>query len=118
MDAILGALVPLVQAWLKPEYLLIFAVLGPAIKTILPVVRSLIPAASHDPKGKTSLWLAFGLSAITTFVYKGIQHIGGWTVPEVFMTLGVTVLVACSAIGFNITIQAVKGQNVNIPKTE
>ena len=117
MDA-LGALLPLIQSWLKPEYLLILAVLGPAIKTILPVVKLLIPVEARDPNGKTSLWLAFGLSALVTFIYKGVQHIGAWTFPEILMTIGVTVLVACSAIGFNVTIQAAKGQNVNITKTE
>jgi hypothetical protein len=106
----------LIQSWLKPEYLLILAVLGPVIKTILPAIRLLLPAAWLDPKGKTSLYLAFGLSAIVTFIYKGVQGIGGWTILEILMTVGVSFLVGCYAIGVNIFVQAAKGRDMSIPK--
>lgn len=109
-------IITLVQGWLKPEYLLILGVLGPAIKTILPIVRYFIPAEWFDAKGKTSLWLAFGLSMLSTFIYKAAQHIGAWAFLDVVMTVGVGFLVGCSAIGYNVTIQAVKGNDVNIKK--
>jgi len=109
--------ISLVQGWLKPEYLLILGVLGPAVKTILPIVRYFIPSSWFDSKGKTSLWLAFGLSMIATFVYKGVQQIGTWAWADVLMTVGVGFLVGCSSVGYNVTVQAVKGNDVNIKKT-
>jgi hypothetical protein len=106
----------LVQGWLKPDYLIILAVLGPAVKTVLPIFRFFLPESWCDPKGKTSIWLAFGLSVLAAFGYKAAQHIGIWAFPDVLMTLGVGFLVGCSAIGYNVTVQAVKGNNVNIQK--
>jgi len=105
------------KSLLRTEYLPVLAAVVAAVKILVPIAKAIF-FANTNPKGYTSLWVAFALSAIIAFVVKSTQHVGSWDIMSILMTLIVAAIAACSSIGLNVTIQAVKGANVSIVQKE
>jgi len=106
----------LLKGLLKPEYIPMLAIAIALVKILVPIVRELVFRVT-DSRGYTSLKIAFVLSTIVSFGVKWIQHVGGWNVEGIVMTLIVAVISALTAIGLNVTIQASKGSDVSITKS-
>jgi hypothetical protein len=101
------------KSLLPAIYLPVLASAIAATKLLVPVVKTVF-AVQTDPRGYTSIKIAFGLSLITSFGYKWIGSIGTWSFKQILITLLVAVISAMTSIGLNITIQSLKGSDVSV----
>lgn len=106
----------LLKAWLKPEYIAMFAVIVLTVKlAVVPFIKALL--TNTHVKGYTSVELAYAGSVVVAFLYKYMASVGTWTGKDIIMTLIVGLAAATSAIGLNVTTQAVQGSDVSITST-
>jgi predicted PurR-regulated permease PerM len=105
---------PDVSAWLTPEYVAMIAVIAVVLKwAVVPFIKDVLMSTSQD-KGYTPLIIAFVAALILAFLYKYLKGIGTWDSRGVIMTVLVAIFAAASAIGLNVTTQAIRGKDVSI----
>lgn len=111
MDAILSA-------WILPAYLPMLVVIAATVKLlVVPAFKSLwFGNMDTHPKGYTSVLAVVISSIVIALLYKFIKHIGAWDAEGIIMTILVGLAAAFTAIGANVTTQAIKGQDVSIGK--
>lgn len=103
----------LYSKWLTPEYAAMIAVIAFTLKILfVPIVKGFIPETHY--KGYTPVLIAFIGAVILSFLFKVSMGVGAWDVKDIVMTLFVAVFSATSAIGLNVTTQAMQGKNVSI----
>lgn len=102
------------SSWLTPEYMGMVAIITLALKfAIIPFVKNVLMTETHL-QGYTPIIIAFVAALTLSFLYKFLQHVGIWDSRGVIMTILVAIFAACSAIGLNVTTQALKGKDVSI----
>lgn len=109
----------LVKLWLAPEYLAMLAVITLTVKLlVVPVLKSFFKDefgnSTTHPQGYTPLIVAYVGAIILAFMWKLLFPFGVWDVRAVVMVVLVGVFAAFSAIGMNVTTQAVQGKDVSI----
>jgi len=101
------------KSLLPAIYLPVLASAIAATKLLVPVIKTVF-AVQTDPRGYTSIKIAFGLSLVTSFGYKWLGQVGVWNVSQVLITILVAIISTMTAIGLNVTIQSLKGSDVSI----
>lgn len=103
----------LYSKWLSPEYVAMIAVIALTLKLlIIPIIKSFMDDTHY--KGYTPLVIAFLGALILSFMLKVLLDVGQWDAKGIVMTVFVAIFAATSAIGFNVTTQAVQGKDVSI----
>jgi K+-sensing histidine kinase KdpD len=103
----------LIKAWLKPEYLAMLVIITLTVKlAVVPLVKAFL--LDTNVKGYTSIYIAYAGAILVSFLYKFLFPFGTWTIRDVLMVIIVGVFAALSAIGTNVTTQAMRGKDVSI----
>lgn len=100
------------KSWVKPEYLPMLAMIAATVKyVIVPIIKSLLTTST---KGSTSIVIAMVAAMILAFVFKVVYPVGTWDAQGITMTALVGLIAGFTAIGGNVTVQAIKGSDVSI----
>lgn len=115
-------IVALIGKLVTAEYAAMFVLLALLAKYVaVPFVKWLILAFWADDtheKGYTPVVIGYLACIVMAFILKLLQSVGGWTVKDVLMTVIVACAAAATAIGANVTTQALKGSNVSITQAK
>jgi hypothetical protein len=106
----------LIKLWLKPDYIAMLAVITLTVKlALVPLIKNLFFYNTNE-KGYTSVRITYVMSIIVGFLYKFLFPFGAWTARDVIMVIIVGVFSAFSALGANVTTQAIRGKDVSITR--
>lgn len=102
----------ILKSWVKPEYLPMLAMIAATVKyVIVPIIKALLTTST---KGNTSIVIAMVAAIVLSFVFKVIYPVGTWDAQGITMTIVVGIIAGFTAIGTNVTVQAIKGSDVSI----
>jgi hypothetical protein len=102
----------LLKSWVKPEYLPMLAIIAATVKYVItPMIKSFL---STHAKGYTSVVITMVASVVLALVFKVINPVGTWDAQGITMTVIVGIIAGFTAIGTNVTAQAIKGNDVSI----
>ncbi len=103
------------KVWLDPAYLPMVAAVALLLKFIIvPLVKSVLE--DTHPGGYTPLWIAYVAAIVACFLFKALFMAAPWTAKTVLMTIIAAIAAATSAIGLNVTTQAIQKNDVSIIK--
>jgi hypothetical protein len=104
----------IVKAWVRPEYLPMLTLVALTTKFLMvPILKNFF---TTSPSGSTSVSIAVAGSVVLSFLYRVLNSLGTWTPESIVMTIIVGILAGFTAIGTNVTVQVLRGNNVSIKK--
>lgn len=102
----------ILKSWVKPEYLPMLAIIAATVKyVIVPIIKAML---TPNTKGSTPVVIAMVAAMILSFVFKIAYPVGTWDAQGITMTALVGLIAGFTAIGTNVTVQAIKGSDVSI----